>query len=315
MPASNQPTQQQPSPFFALPLELRETIYHHVFLTHRFIQHPFPPQPPSSTPIPTYPIPNTMRDMHLRYRLPDTTSPAYSTFSDYATDQSWLLTSKTVMLEALAQFVRNAEWSATALHILVHEDTTRVKYRPKRHWTTRLPIDATLISCMDLYVENLAYWESPAVLWGTDSRADVAILARALRESKIELSRLRCVGHSYDFHGGSGMGEVCRGQTGNMFRNLRLAFADVHISSREFGIINMPRTNLWVLFKWVEGKGKLVTYKRRLRVKAPDPPPERDLANLLPEGWVLKREVCGREECDGCYPAERETWRDVEMGG
>jgi len=80
--------------------------------------------------------------------------------------------------------------------------------------------------------------------------------------------------------------------------------------------VDGQRYHYWVLFEWDEGEERLrlVVHKRRVRVKRPDPPPEQDLERLLPEGWVLKMETCGREECDGCYPAERETWRTFDIG-
>ncbi|KAF2023733.1 hypothetical protein EK21DRAFT_94684 [Setomelanomma holmii] len=317
MPPTQAATSSQTtSHFFTLPREIRDNIYHYVFQTHRFIHCAFPPQLSSMTTT-TFPVPGQIRDFQLRYRLPDTTSRRHSecSLTDYSGTQStWLLTSRTLMLEAVAQFLRNCEWTCTANGLMVHTPDPRLIYADKRHWTTRLPVEARCVTEMELYVGNLANWEDPMHHYGVDSHPDLVLIAAKMREHKIELERMRFVGHSYSFYRGP-RGALCNGQVGNMFRNLRSMFDGVEVRKWEFGIEDYPNTKYWALSGWDEQRDvlEMVVYKRRVRVKRPDPPPAQDLERLLPHGWVLKMEVCGRKECDGCYPAEKETWRTVEV--
>lgn len=288
---------------------------------------------PSATPTPTFPVPGAIRDFELRYRLSDTTSRNHSKFGLYdnrGTHSQWLLINKTIMFEALEQFLRNCEWTRVAYGLIGRERDVSLKYPERRHWTTRLPVDAKNVKSMELYVENLENWGDPRYGMGMDTHEGVGIVASAVRNENLRLDKLRFVGHTYSFHQ-----VIQNGQAGNMFRNLRGMFDDVQIEKFEFGIVDAQEDRYWTLYEWnvarrepslllllnssprdllAKDEPKQIVCKRRVRVKKQYPPPEKDLANLLPPGWVLERKKCGREECDQCYPAETETWRTFQVG-
>jgi hypothetical protein len=302
---------QKPSLLFTLPLELRERIYHYVFQTHRFLHAPFPPQAPS-TDIRTIPLTtptNHLGDLLLRYRLDDTLGRPHSSYNYCSCDQFWLLTNKAIMHEALAHYVRNAEWTS-------YSGTSLFSSREERKcWATRLPLDARGVRRMELDVRKLEHWLGAPPANAYDYHNTVRI-ANILRDAKLSLESLRFVGYSRSLNL-MHSGVTCNGQVEDMFRNLRAAFSYLQTPVPHFslGVTNDPyQAYYWVLFDYTEAAGtRLLVHEHSRRVKRADPPAEEDLANLLPEGWVVARKKCRNRECDWCHPSERETWVSFEV--
>ncbi|KAH7069622.1 hypothetical protein BKA63DRAFT_493856 [Paraphoma chrysanthemicola] len=305
MAATNQTT----SLFFSLPREIRDNIYHHVFQSIRCIHAVLPPCAAKSNQ-PKHRVP----DIQLRHQLVDRTSRAHShlhNVADYGND--WLLTCKAIMFEAMEQFSRNAEWFWDGYPRLRCRGCKQcpideVRFTPKPHWTTRLPVNTSRITRMELYVQNLANFETPYRYEGTDVNSDLAFLANIMRNANISLDTLRFVGHSYLLRNAARR-KVRPGiytssnidQIPKMMQRLMSHFQSVHVRKFEFGIIDRPYVRYWVLYEWVDGVGvKLLTNQGP--PKRPDPRPEEDLEKLLPAGWILKRPTCGDEECDDCNP-------------
>ncbi|KAF1973938.1 hypothetical protein BU23DRAFT_127177 [Bimuria novae-zelandiae CBS 107.79] len=84
-----------PRPFFSLPREIRDIIYHNVFLSTRYLPAHFPPHNPHCALQLFYKIPtNTLRD-DLAQAFPST---------------AWFLSNKQMTVEALQQFFLHAVW-------------------------------------------------------------------------------------------------------------------------------------------------------------------------------------------------------------
>lgn len=299
-------TKQPPSPFLALPLELRETIYHHMFQSQRFLHASFPPRAPSTNPLttPAY----HLCDSLLRYRLDDTLGKPHSSIDHRTCNQLWLLTNKSIMHEALAHFARNAEWTFKGYHLWS-------RTQKRKCWATRLPLDARAVRRMELDVRNVQYWNDEPQREKRECR-DIFRLAELLRDAHFSLYSLRFVGYAATLE--RDWKDVRYGREARIFANLRAVFSCLpspapHFS---FGVTNDPwgAGSRWILYDYAEDTGtRLLVHERRRRVRDADPPAKQDLMNLLPEGWVLARKKCGDDECDTCFPEERETWVDFGM--
>jgi hypothetical protein len=218
------------------------------------------------------------------------------------------------MHEALAQFLRNADWTYESYGMFLAKET-------RRCWATRLPLDARALRRMDLNVGYLEQyegsWDSHVLCYAHDHYNAVRIVAESLRNANVGLKSLRFIGDSESLLPRRN-GVMANGQLGTIFHNLRTAFSSrsVSIPRYELGIsnsgwraMNGGMSKYWLLFDYTETSGmSLLVHERKRRVKERDPPPEKDLANLLPEGWVLPRRKCRNGECDRCYPSEWETW-------
>ncbi|KAF1834464.1 hypothetical protein BDW02DRAFT_579537 [Decorospora gaudefroyi] len=290
MPPSNPP--RPSSPFFRLPRELRDTIYHHVFQHHRFL-------PASLTP---------QLNMHLRYPIAAPLSPTHSVFdgSDRR-PHPWMLASKIVFHEALAQFVRRAEWSCYFGRGLRH----RPHITPLVSLGRALEASRARPRRLELYVD-LAYHSNVLDLaaWMRDvCWDDLTLVVDAMRDAHGGWEVVRFVVQSWrldcprDVHG--------NGKVESTFGFVREMFESVEVGRWELGITNLSRdrADVWVLLEWLGEEGGLVlrAHDRKKRVKRPDPKPEDDLLKLLPEGWVREREKCGDEYCGECYPVDVES--------
>ncbi|KAH7070118.1 hypothetical protein FB567DRAFT_598664 [Paraphoma chrysanthemicola] len=305
MAIANQPT----SLFFSLPREIRDNIYHHVFQLNRSLRATLPSYAATSTK-----SQHRMPDIELRYQLADRTSRAHSHhFNIGDSGNDWLLSCKAIMSEATEQFSRNAEWFWDGYPRLrcrgcAQCPIDQVGFTPKSHWTTRLPVNTSRITKMELYVENLANFETPYRYEGTDVNSDLAFLATIMHNANISLDTLRFVGHSYLLRNAARRKlrpaistSANIDQIPGMLQRLMSHFQSVEVCKFEFGIVDRPYARYWVLYEWVDGVG-LKLLANRGPPRRPDPRPEEDLEKLLPAGWVLKRPTCGDEECDDCNP-------------
>jgi hypothetical protein len=282
--------------FFRLPRELRDQIYHS--LCHNiYIQRDFPhvqPHPAASA------EPTTAATVfHLRYRHRNPDSNPRLQPDRYHADNnpSWLLTCKTILTEGSTQFARNAEWYSDYY----------LSYSRATPWTAAISLSTASVTRMELYVENLANYETPYRYEGTDTRAYLASVAQLMRGADVGVKVLRFVGHSYQLH----LSDLeCGGQATNMVRNLSGLFEGVKVERWEFGIVDRPKEDVWVLYKWNCEEGlRLMVRKRTMRMER-KVRPEDDLEKLLPPGWVGKRKPC---MCDDCVVERAEggvgEWR------
>jgi hypothetical protein len=298
---STNPSPQLQSCLFILPRELRDRIYHHIFLTTRYIYQPFPS--PSSKPN-FCEYGSTHDILHLRYRLPTAianSNPDNRPCEPYPMPKpDWLLTCKSLFSEGIAQFVRNAEWYSSSGLTVARRDV---------NWTFNLSLDTSKINRVEFYVQNLAHYEEPGWWQGTDTRATMTRYADAMRKVDRTWSVLRFVGHSYRFRSSN---LYCDDQAANMMRNVVRIFKGLKVQKWEFGIKSPGCNPYWVLFGWVvdEGKeqeqGRLeVICQERRRGRVSPVKPEDDLEKLLPKGWVKKRLPC---ECEDCELERSEGW-------
>ncbi|KAK7187293.1 hypothetical protein DPSP01_011298 [Paraphaeosphaeria sporulosa] len=309
-------TSTQPSSlFFRIPLEIREQIYHHVFLYSRCMHAAFPTQPRSSTASQPH-----LNDITLRYRLPDPNCREQRYASGYEHLQiDWIMSCKAIFSEALEQFTRNAEWVVCGIEGVICRSCKHCSSEGrrtsaiKRHWTTRIPVNSARIRKMEVNVDNLTNFETPKRYehWdeydGIDTTEQLKALSEVMRAAHMQLDTLRFVGNSYQLRG-TGKRKTKPSiwtsgseQTINIMQQLISFFDGIKVDRWELGIVDMPRWTCWVLFEWVDSEG-LRIIRNEGRQKATDPRPEEDLLNLLPPGWVLKIPTCGDEDCDDCNP-------------
>jgi hypothetical protein len=286
-PASPQPD----SILFRLPREIRDGIYHKTF-TGQSMFRPFS----TSRTAPADPENRSHNLLQLRYRDPNPdANPRHRTNRPWSPDHpEWLLTCKAMLHEGTAQFLCNAEWFSHGYGY---------RTREAKHWTTRLPLDRSKVSRMELYVENLSNYSTPYRYEGTDTRQYLGYIADLMRDANMKMDTIRFVGHSYSLY----LTNLhCDFQTENMMHNLMAIFDGVDAKKWEFGIQDSPRLDkIWVLFEWVgDEKGKSKEGGLRLMVREwtkrinREIKPEDDLERLLPKGWLGKRKPCLCEECE-----------------
>lgn len=232
--------------------------------------------------------------LYLRYRhRSNAQGPNRQSMAIPSTYPEWLRVCQMFMDEGIKVFMRNAEWYFNG-------------YLPQSgdedHWTNRLfTLDTSKVTCMHLYVNNLANFEALDRYEGMDSRSDMEHIAKLMRATGMTLKEMRFVGHSYLLSVGS---EDCAARAHGMMRNLVAIFHDVGVRNWEFGIVEPNVEGMWVLYDWVvnserydvEGYLKMVVrelQKRRIKEVKPGD----DLENLLPQGWVKKRPECVCLDC------------------
>ncbi|KAF9733035.1 hypothetical protein PMIN06_005417 [Paraphaeosphaeria minitans] len=306
---------QSSSLLFRLPLEIREQIYHHVFLYFRCMHAAFPTSPQSFTGSQPH-----LNNLTLRYPLtdPNCREQRYASgYEDFRMD--WIMTCKAIFSEALEQFTRNAEFVVCGKEGIICRDCRRCSPQGmltsaiNRHWTTRIPVNTARIRKMEVNVDNLTNFETPKRYehWdecdGIDTTEQLKELSEFMRAAHMQLDTLRFIGNSYQLRG-AGKRKIKPSiwtsgseQTGDIMRQLMSFFDRIKVHRWELGIVDMPNWNSWVLFEWVGSEG-LRIMRNEGRQKPPDPKPEEDLVNLLPPGWVLKIPTCGDEDCDDCNP-------------
>jgi hypothetical protein len=213
--------------FFNLPRELRDLIYHHLFLSTPHIIQCFGIERMYLSLV--YRPFFTPTDLTIPFYHPTRSSP------------TWLLTNKTLLYEARAQFMRHAEW---------YFDSGEVQIR---NWSSMLRMNLRRVKRMQLYVSSLSHWETPAIYQGMNARNPLGRLADAMREEGLRFNIVRLVGHSHALHEKDW---ECRGQANNMVKNLMAVFHGIEVGKWEFGIRNLYGKNVWVLFDWVVGEGE-----------------------------------------------------------
>jgi hypothetical protein len=220
-------TPRTPFPFFRLSRELRDTIYHHLCLSTPYITQRFGTQRIYLT---LFYHPRSLPTiLNVPVASPSRQPP------------TWLLANKTILNEGRAQFMRHAAWYYYGLLLQWHD------------WTRILNIDLERVTHMQMYVENLANWETPARQQGTDDRERMQRVAGVMRSEKLRFESVRLVGHSYVLQQGEW---TCGGQAENMVRNLMAVFCGVEVGRWEFGIREPYNKEVWVLFDWVGGDGE-----------------------------------------------------------
>ncbi|KAF2475913.1 uncharacterized protein BDR25DRAFT_300813 [Lindgomyces ingoldianus] len=256
-------------PPFPLPRELRNLIY-----THLFTSAPYLPGSFFGLPF----------NLHYGYRCcPE------PTYWRHKVKQRWLLTSKSLMAEALEEYKRGAEWvywgpgmdkllgdgkrsyNLSGLSITIPGTNpspfpiSAVTKMPPN--MSEGPAETVVrVRRFSLYIGNLARWETPYRREGVDGREVLEIIAKTLRRGSekspnrlIEVNTIRLQGHSYLLNGGPDVDgrPTCSGQTKHMFRNLKkvLDSAGVRVRQWEFEILD-GRTHISEVVFEVEFKGR-----------------------------------------------------------
>lgn len=246
--SNNYRADQTISILFKIPREMRNDIYHNLFLICGGITHAFPcpsikSDDSGSTSYPADPL----HRFEICYSL--STWTARTNDLGYGPQPKWLLACKATLHEGMAQFVHNAEWLWRGYYINAYTDAV------PSIWDTLL--DTRRITRMELHVANLGNYHTPnfsqSGSFGSDSRTRLARIADSMRSAQMSMGKIRLVGYSYSLNG-KPEGPHCSHQVGNMMRNMMSIFKGVQVDKWELGIWGKPHDCYWVLFELVEGE-------------------------------------------------------------
>jgi hypothetical protein len=215
-------------PFFDLPCELRDNIYHHVWTSSGYLHGYFQGRLLQ------------LHYMYARYVLPDNVTHKV----DWS-DLEWLFTNKIIMHEALQQFSREAEWF---MPLGVFESGKLSILPSSPDWTVNLPVDTSKLNRMTLCAANLSHFETPHRNEGHGYREELEKMAGKVREVGVRIERLRFMGHSYLWERDRCPDKpLTDKQIPNMAKNLKEVFKSAAIGSWQMGLVSPRNSKSWFL--------------------------------------------------------------------
>ncbi|KAL1610637.1 hypothetical protein SLS60_002307 [Paraconiothyrium brasiliense] len=192
--------------FFTLPREIRNEIYHHLFINNPYLSC------------------NFYSGLHLITRYSTYCCPLQPICDTYnlipRPEPIWLLTSKTLMREALAQYSLHA--SSIYDESSSQGDGSACLYK--------LPLDRSKIRRLEITVSLLSGWHVPRTSSSQDPRQEVRVIAEASREAGISFESVRLQGFISEY-------EMERldaaykapGQVARIFEDMRMIFEGVEV--------------------------------------------------------------------------------------
>lgn len=227
--------------FFSLPRELRDKIYHHIFLLDPYLIGAF------------------YKD---QYYVPThyTIRGGAVAGSAHISTPTWLLASKTLMREALAQYTLHASW--------VHDVSLYMELDSYR--SHRLPLHAAAIKRLDLDAGFLPQWTVPSTCDSGDARSAVSWFVDMIKDVGRAFERV-CV-HAYvekfDYVA-LGLGDNSPVNIGHAFGQMRRMFEGVEVGEWVLEVQSPAR--IWkmdLVFGFALGQLVVLADERRPEEKA-----------------------------------------------
>ncbi|KAJ4349551.1 uncharacterized protein N0V89_008167 [Didymosphaeria variabile] len=193
--------------FFTFPREIRNEIYHHLFIYDPYLSCDF------------------YEGLHLVTRYSThccALQPVYDTYGVISkSEPTWLLTSKTFMREALEQYSLHASW--------IHNDPSSYGHA----CLYKLPLDKSRIRRLEINLGLWPQWSLPQTSYSEDLRPDLRqnlrVIAEASRAAGISFESVRFQGYTEGEMEDLSAASKAQGQVARIFEGLRAMFDGVEV--------------------------------------------------------------------------------------
>ena len=177
---------------FSLPLEVRNQIYHHIFTAEPYLAAEF----------------NREEYMYTHY---STRCCGINEPNELLSKPIWLLTCRTLMHEALAQYSLHASW-------------VMAYYFEFKGWRShKLPLDKSKIRTLEVHVGFLLEWTVSCRAPSEDPRHPVEVLTWEIEEAGVTFDRIRFQGYHREVEK-MDTEEYPASQTAQVFKEMRDMF-------------------------------------------------------------------------------------------
>jgi hypothetical protein len=224
--------------FFTTPREIRNEIYHHLFTSDPYL----------------------ICDFYDGFSLTthySTRCCAIQSTYDHISTPTWLLTSKTLMREALEQYSVRASWVY---------DSSPNRGKPRSH---SLPLDRTKIRKLEMSVEFVPQWSVLQTSFSEDPRHGVWIFVETCKEAGLAFERVRLQGYAPEREVQLlGLGSESPYDVARIFRDMREMFEGVEVGEWTLEVATTSR--MWeteLVFALVKGEVAIVGDERGKSVR------------------------------------------------